>query len=188
MSLVSPSQSNSGDTIEASDINNPINQLAAVINGGIDANNITDNSVTTAKLASGSVTPAKLATGASSALVSTSETTTSTSYADLATTTDTVTVTIGANGIALVSIGAGVTNNISNALCIVTFAASGTNTIAAGVYETFYQTYGTGSNHKAYSSFLITGLTPGSTTFKMKYLVNGGTGTFSVRRIAVVPL
>jgi len=49
MSLVSPSQSNPGDTIDASDINNPINQIAAVVNGGIDSTNIANNAVTPAK-------------------------------------------------------------------------------------------------------------------------------------------
>lgn len=53
MTVVSPSQSNAGETIEASDINNPVNQLAAVINGNIDATNIADNSITTAKVAAG---------------------------------------------------------------------------------------------------------------------------------------
>jgi hypothetical protein len=40
MGLVSPTQSSPGDTIEADDINTPINQLAAVINGGIENSNI----------------------------------------------------------------------------------------------------------------------------------------------------
>ncbi len=43
MSLVSPSQSNPGDEVTAAAINNPINQLAAVINGGIDVTNFAPN-------------------------------------------------------------------------------------------------------------------------------------------------
>jgi hypothetical protein len=63
MSVVSPSQSNPGDEITAAAINNPVNQIAAVINGNIDANNIADSSITTAKLADGSVAGVKLAGG-----------------------------------------------------------------------------------------------------------------------------
>jgi hypothetical protein len=53
LGLVSPSQSNAGDEITAAKINNPINQLAAQINGNIDTNNIADSAITTAKVAAG---------------------------------------------------------------------------------------------------------------------------------------
>lgn len=69
MSLVSPSQSNSGDTIEATDINNPINQLAAVINGNLDSTNLADNAVTSAKLAAGAVTTVKVNRNNNSTLI-----------------------------------------------------------------------------------------------------------------------
>ena len=65
MCLVNPTQSNPGDTIEASDVNDPVNQLAAVINGGIETVNIADNAVTTAKIADGNVTASKLDFGGS---------------------------------------------------------------------------------------------------------------------------
>lgn len=60
MGLVSPSQSNAGDLITAAAINSPVNQLAAVVNGNIDATNILDNSVTKLKLANASVTNEKI--------------------------------------------------------------------------------------------------------------------------------
>lgn len=60
MGTINPTQSSPGDTIEASDVNTPVNQLAAVINGNIETVNIADNAVTTAKLAAGSVAPAKI--------------------------------------------------------------------------------------------------------------------------------
>lgn len=60
MGLVSPQQSNPGDTIEAADINTPVNQLAAVINGNIEAANLADSAVTTAKVADSSITGPKL--------------------------------------------------------------------------------------------------------------------------------
>lgn len=69
MGLVNPTQSNSGDTIEAADINTPINQLAAVLNGGIDANNLADSGVTTSKVGDAAVTPAKLQSGTGSSWV-----------------------------------------------------------------------------------------------------------------------
>ncbi|MCA1565818.1 MAG: hypothetical protein LC803_09310 [Acidobacteria bacterium] len=40
MTLISPSQSNPGETIEANDINDPINQIVAVVNGNLDSTNI----------------------------------------------------------------------------------------------------------------------------------------------------
>ena len=58
--LVTPTQSNPNDTIEAADINTPVNQLAAVINGNIETANLADASVTSAKIVNSSVTAAKL--------------------------------------------------------------------------------------------------------------------------------
>ena len=60
MGVVNPQQSNPGDTIEASDINTPVNQLAAVINGNIDSNNIADSAVTTAKVADNAIITTKI--------------------------------------------------------------------------------------------------------------------------------
>lgn len=67
MSVVSPSQSNPGDEITAAAINNPVNQLAAVVNGNIDANNIADSSISTSKLAAASVTAPKINFGGAGA-------------------------------------------------------------------------------------------------------------------------
>lgn len=57
MTLVTPQQSSPGDTIEASDINTPVNQLAAVINGNVDSNNLANGAVTVTKIASGATLP-----------------------------------------------------------------------------------------------------------------------------------
>lgn len=62
MPTVNPAQSNPGDTIEASDINTPVNQLAAVVNGNIETVNLADNAVSTAKIADGAITGAKIST------------------------------------------------------------------------------------------------------------------------------
>lgn len=63
MGTVNPTQSSPGDTIEASDVNTPVNQIAAVINGGIETVNLADDAVTTAKIAAGAVTAAKMQYG-----------------------------------------------------------------------------------------------------------------------------
>jgi hypothetical protein len=65
MALVSPSQSNPGDTIEAADINNPVNQIAAQVNGNLDSTNLADSAVSTSKLADNAVTEAKMQSRAS---------------------------------------------------------------------------------------------------------------------------
>lgn len=159
-----------------------------------DSKLATNNSVVTANYTNASVTPDKLATGGSGITVSTSQTTTSTSYADLATATDTVTVTVGANGLALVNIASFIANNTANAKCYVGIAISGASTFAASdAYSLEFQCYAANAEERQAGSFLYTGLTPGSTTFKMKYKVatgggGSGTGTFADRRITVVPL
>lgn len=147
--------------------------------------NITDSAVTTAKIAAAAVTANKLATGAASSTVLTQETTTSTSYVDLLTATDTVTVTIGTNGLALVNLFVACTNSGAN-YSLTSFAASGTNTVVAA--DTSAIAFNGTLFSQTGASFLLTSLNPGSTTFKMKYSVTGGTGTFKARRISVVPL
>lgn len=155
----------------------------ALTNKTIDAA-ATGNSIT-------NIGPSSLATGAAKAAVATSESTTSTTYADLTTTTDSVTVTIGTNGLALVSIYANMLNTVASSHVHVSFAVSGASTqAAADGFDIEYVTPPTGAswNHAAGATFLLTGLTAGSTTFKMKYRANSSTGTFSNRKISVVPL
>ncbi len=148
---------------------------------------INNNAVTTAKIVNQAVTADKLslATSSNTASVSTSEGTIATSYADLATVGPSVTVTIGANGVALVLFSASAVNNDANNFSLFTFVASGANTISAGTYRAG----GKGlSDKEAGSHVLLTGLTPGSTTFKMQYVATGGTATFNNRRLTVIPL
>lgn len=147
--------------------------------------------IVTANLANASVTADKLATGAAGASVLTSETTVSTTYTDLTTTTDTVTVTIGANGLALVFLYGFMGNSQASSLSNISFTVSGANTLAASdnlclSYSTPPSGAGFSGNYGA--TFLLTALIPGSSTFKMKYRVNANTGTFLSRRIAVLPL
>lgn len=162
-----------------------------VTTGTIGAAALASNSVTTTKIANSTVTADKLATGAVSATVNTQETTTSNTYTSLATTTDSVTVTIGANGLALLSIGCWMQCSVTSGNSVqVSFAGSGANTIAAGTapYNVIYQSWTNGAFGEFGRTFLLTGLTPGSTTFAAKYLTTAGTATFKERTISVVPL
>ncbi len=124
--------------------------------------------------------------GGATATVATSETTASTGYTDLTTTTDTVTVTVGNSGLVLVllqslSSNTGGTNYIG-------FAVSGASTVAAADgYALIHSGHASGVQTQTGSSFMVTGLSSGSTTFKMKYKVSAGTGTFANRRISVIP-
>lgn len=123
------------------------------------------------------------------ATVATSETTTSTSYTDLTTTTDQVTVAVGSSGKALVFIQAQVSNSAGGNYGWVGVALSGANT-ASATNEYAFQSVSSGANVQLQTSLpiLLTGLTPGVTTFKMKYKVSAGTGTFVNRSISVIPL
>lgn len=143
--------------------------------------------VTTAKINDSAVTPSKLATGAGTAKVATGETTTSTSYTDLTTTTDAVIVTIGDNGLALISISAYISNT-GTAETFVGVAVSGASTVSASDADALDLNSVNTTNFRASSVFLMTGLNAGSTTFKMKYRTTANTATFKNRVISVVPL
>jgi hypothetical protein len=118
------------------------------------------------------------------AIVATSQTTTSTSYTDLATVGPAVTVTTGPS--ALVGLYNANLNSSGTTASLMSYEVTGASAqapndnIATGVATT------TGT--RAGAVFLVTGLTPGSNTFTCRYRVGGGTGTFVDRRILVVPL
>lgn len=178
-------------TLTTPTINNPtlltntISEFTAAAGVTIDGVLLKDAKMNGSYLTNSSVPASALATGASAAYVATSETTASTSFTDLATVTDTVTVTVGANGLLLISIYAWSSNSGANSNGI-GFTLSGANT-AAGADD--YSLFWIGTNTNGYgATFLVTGLVAGSTTVKMKYKVSAGTGTFSRRRIAAVPL
>jgi hypothetical protein len=118
------------------------------------------------------------------ALVATSQTTTSTSYVDLTTAGPAQTVTVGASGIVEVVLTGNLSNSGSN-YSVMGVALSGANTAAASDV-TSLQHFGTAPHRGSYVA-VLTGLTPGSTTFTAKYRVTGGTGTFVDRAIIVRP-
>jgi hypothetical protein len=122
-----------------------------------------------------------------SAEIQTSESTTSTSNADLATVGPTVTVTTGPN--AVVFWGCQLENATATQQSLMDFAVSGASTRAASDTTALRYQSPNASNHiRAAMCDLITGLTGGSNTFKAKYWCSGGTATFSRRRLSVMPL
>lgn len=129
---------------------------------------------------------------AASATVSTLESTTSSSYTDLATPGPAVTAVVGPLGIAIVNVRSHIlvpiTNTASGGLASVVL--SGANTLAiADENAVGWQHNGSAQVYDIYGSSVavLTGLTPGSTTFTMKYSTPyTNTTYFSDRKIGVV--
>jgi hypothetical protein len=159
-----------------------------------------DNSGTPARLggsnsgfvltAAGAAAPSwAQAIAAQSAKVATSQTTSSSSYTDLATAGPAVTVVVPASGNVLVGIGAEMTNGTSG-LSLMSVALSGANTVSAPAsnYILIYGAPITSGGGEMGKMSVLTGLTPGSTTFTAKYKSTAGTGTFINREVIVIPL
>lgn len=53
MGTISVTLPSDGDTIDAADVNNPLNTIVNVINGSLDSNNISDGGITPAELVTG---------------------------------------------------------------------------------------------------------------------------------------
>lgn len=122
------------------------------------------------------------------AYVSTLEGRSSATYGDLPTTTDTVTVIIGSSGSAQVTISAWGVYSV-DLYAVMSFAVSGANTISASDAMSAVGYFNVGLYCNLNGTFLLTGLTPGSTTFKLKYRSGSASATrFQFRRISVIPL
>jgi hypothetical protein len=116
-----------------------------------------------------------------------SETTTSSSYTDLATVGPTVTVTTGSKAIVL--IGGRLFNNTVGQNTYASYDISGATSSSATDDRAHMMTMpATSSSMQAVNAILQDSLTPGSNTFTMKYRVTGGTGTADNRRLLVIPL
>lgn len=125
-------------------------------------------------------------TGSQAAVVLTSQTTTSTSYTDLATAGPSVTVTVNASGLVLVGSHLELyTSGANEARAAVTL--SGANAVSADD-DQMCVANGSGTVQAKGGVRLYTGLTAGSTTFKLQYRVSASTGTFLRRRLYAVPL
>ena len=141
--------------------------------------------------AMGNATKAAVATigyGMKSAVVATEESTTSATYTDLTTTTDQVTVAVGSSGKVLLLVRVTSKNNQASGYgSYLGFEVSGANTVSASDTDCYmrpgslYVTQGFGT--------LLTGLTAGVTTIKLKYRASSGsTASFKDRLIAAIPL
>jgi hypothetical protein len=121
--------------------------------------------------------------------VSTDQATSSTTYADLSTVGPSVTATTGVA--AIVMLGCWMTNSTGGARSIMSYSMSGATTTAAQDL-TGASVQITTSSSSCYvgssRTYLHTGLTAGSTTFKAQYKVSAGTGNFSNRTLSVLPL
>jgi hypothetical protein len=117
------------------------------------------------------------------AYIETLESTTSTSYTDLATVGPEVTLVTGES--ALVAYSADLYNSTVGQYAIVSFAVTGVTTInPSNNYALMYQA--PVANYHLQASFVIrANLTPGTNTFTVKYVVTGGTGSFRRRRLTV---
>jgi hypothetical protein len=116
------------------------------------------------------------------------QSTSSTTYVDLATVTS-VTVTTGTSALCIWHAGAA--NASANAGVFVSVAVSGATTVAASdTIANYLQTPSSslGIYFPIHSGHIFTGLTAGSNTFTIKYRTGSGTATFDTRGIQVVAL
>jgi hypothetical protein len=122
------------------------------------------------------------------ASIVTNQTTTSTTYADLATVGPQISVATGT--IALVWFAAAQAHNVDNNETATSVAVSGASTVAASNSWQHSTDGVTAGNYVRGSSFhVFTGLSAGTNTFTMKYRVGvSGTGSFQFREMAVLPL
>lgn len=117
--------------------------------------------------------------------VSGSDTTTSTSYVDLATAGPAQAATTG--GRAIVVVSALISNNTAGANSYMSWAVSGATTIGASdTWALQHRDSSTNGAMQASRFYLAEGLTPGVNTFTAKYKVSSGTGTFVARQIVVM--
>jgi hypothetical protein len=116
-----------------------------------------------------------------------SQTTTSTSFTDLATVGPRVTVTTGTR--ALVWFSAQMSNSQVNTICAAAVAVTGATSLSADNTKDLYiDGLPSGQALRSTTVELFDTLTPGSNTFTLQYRVGGGTGTFYDRAIGVIAL
>ncbi len=120
------------------------------------------------------------------AVVATSQTTTSTSYADLATIGPQVSAVTSDR--AVVFFASDLDNTGVNGASSVSVAVSGATTISASAaWRIARDGAAAGNIWRVGMAHLFTGLNAGTNTFTMKYTVGSGTGTFGNRELIVLP-
>jgi len=124
--------------------------------------------------------------GSKTANVATEQGTSSGTPVDLATVGPSVTVTIGATGMALVFLQS-VARNTTGESVNLYYVVSGATTVAATSVLAFREP--DANNRTVLGHALVTGLNAGSNTFKMQYATSGGgTSYYSARVISVIPI
>lgn len=122
----------------------------------------------------------------STATVATSQTTSSTSYVDLATVGPSVTVTTGTTAIVYWSVA--MSHSSGSGEMSVSVAVSGATTLAANDNWRLLESGVTaGNTNRGGQAHRFTGLTAGSNTFTLKYRTTAATATFLDRDIIVLP-
>lgn len=121
------------------------------------------------------------------ARVNTTQSTSSTSFTNLATTGPAVTLNTGAK--VLVFWGAQMYNSLDNGASFMAYKVTGASTRQAWDSESVYQG-GTPNNQEASGGMIhyVQTLTPGVNTFTAQYRASTGTSSFGERFIAVIPL
>lgn len=118
--------------------------------------------------------------------ISTSQTTTSTSYVDLATVGPTVTFTF--NAFAVIRISGQLSGSTASTESYMSFAVSGATTLAAADTRAVAVQ---GTDTKKYTYYVAldsTSLNAGSNTLTAKYKSSTGTATFADRELSVISL
>lgn len=111
------------------------------------------------------------------------ETTTSTSFTDLATVGPSVTVNVGASGRVLIILGGRVDNSAAG-----NWSLMGVSTDLVGPSDSVsYVNVGVDESTASHV-VIAAGYPAGPRTFTVKYRVTAGTGTFQFRRITAIPL
>ena len=117
--------------------------------------------------------------------IATLQTTTSSTYTDLATVGPVVTLTTGTRALVIVTAKIFITGGTANAYASV--AVSGASTIAADD-ENAAISSAINLNWRFTSAYIVTGLTAGSNIFTMKYKRSGNTGNFGSRTLSVIDM
>jgi hypothetical protein len=122
-----------------------------------------------------------------SATVNAQETTTSTSFVDLATVGPSATLTTGQTVIVILS--AALFNTVAGSTAQMSVQVSGASSVSPGVTIALIYESGSASDVSQMSyAFPISGLTAGSNTFTAKYRADpSGTATFLRRHLIVLP-
>lgn len=123
--------------------------------------------------------------------IATAQTTVSAVYVDLATVGPSVTINVPASGKIHLAWACHIANSNASNVSAISLNISGANVHVPtdnSVYTMFYQAVNNSYGHVS-NSFILTGLNPGITTFKMMYRAQTATtGTFRHRIISIMPL